>query len=139
MNTAQRAANLGRKIDRRIKNGTFRLDEGYLNKQLKGGRELEGKCEGCALAAAAFAMSRGKVQEARSQTECVTTVMSDSTISREEAAQLEMGYEGWVHVGYTIDLKPGGELRRQVFKEDRQNPFHKLGVKLRLRRLRTRS
>lgn len=125
----QRARDLSKRINEAIKSGAFKLSGGYL-KQLSGRRH----CEGCALASAAYvfggAPERPPALDGRfgigykDRGACLDAV--SPSITRRDAAQLEMGFERWAefrdHVGRVeVEARHG-------------HPFYKLGRRLRARR-----
>lgn len=105
-------------------NGSFHLQSG-MTEYLQGMVWANGmrQCRGCALAAAAFVLSKGLVRARRS--ECFAGAMSDASlgITKEEAAQLEMGFEGWPDTtGVLANERP--------LRADGTDPFYQLGVRL---------
>jgi len=117
--TQDRANLLETKILDAIENGEFSMGCGYLDQVL---------CTGCALAAAAFVFGGWPGVNYVAGTICrdVVTcadVSSDERVSRREILQLEMGYE---HFASMVDSSSGN-----CVDADRQNPFYKLGRRLR--------
>jgi len=127
----QRAINLGRRIQKAIKDGVFRLDVGYASKPhpIFDPAPKGVVCQGCALAAAAFVISREPLD--MGQEGCLEVVTE--AISRDDAAQLECGYERWTHTTHAV--RRNGKVKSRRIKAKPNNAFYKLGAKLRTQRL----
>jgi len=124
--TQKRAKFVEKAIRAQIDAGKFKLDVGYLSDLAW----VEGEGlyrRGCALAAAAFALTNGEVQYAGGQN-CRQLVSTKLTAT--DTAQLEMGYENWTRISFQSP-KNGKFLR---FLPRPQHPFYKLGAKLRRER-----
>lgn len=118
---ADRATVLRDRILAEINAGTFSLGSLYLLQM-----RTNGKCYGCAVAAAAFAV--GNLRSANRQ-ECYEASASSGLISVDETYQLEMGYE------QIESIRTIGDGRTYVATVDRSSPFCKLGEELRQMRL----
>jgi hypothetical protein len=127
----KRASNLGRQIATQINAGKFRLrlDVGYLSKPEPYDYAPKGVvCQGCALAAAAYAIGREVLSG--DQTTCLNVVLPK--ITRDDAAQLECGFERWSSTRQ--EVAKNGKVVVKHFKARPRSAFFKLGERLRARR-----
>ena len=105
----ERACELGKRIRELVDKGEFRLMD--LNQHYGG----DGVCQGCAIAAAAFVVGQ---RRADTRVACAKATTDAGLMTREEAAQIEMGYECW---------KTNRDWTSSVVQRDVESPFYKLG------------
>ena len=116
----RRARFVGRRIRAAIKDGTFRLMSGYLA-YVDGG-----ECYGCAISAAAFALSGAKIGGGES---CRSYAVKSGRMTVADAINLESGYEGWHRTPNTYS---DGKYTNMI---NERSAFYRLGRELRKERV----